>query len=52
MIKVWDYLREYELLRDDILNAVDDVEVVIDCEDEEYKVPFRLIERAHLVPQF
>ena len=25
MIKVWDYLREYELLRDDILNAVDDV---------------------------
>jgi aminotransferase EvaB len=25
MIKVWDYLREYELLRDDILKAVDDV---------------------------
>lgn len=25
MIKVWDYLKEYELLRDDILNAVDDV---------------------------
>ena len=35
-----------------VLNVVDDVEVVIDCEDEEYKVPFRLIERAHLVPQF
>ena len=25
MIKVWDYLKEYELLRDDILAAVDDV---------------------------
>ena len=25
MIKVWDYLREYALLRDDILKAVDDV---------------------------
>ena len=25
MIKVWDYLKEYELLRDDILKAVDDV---------------------------
>ena len=35
-----------------VLNAVDDEEVVIDCEDEEYKVPFRLIERARLVPQF
>lgn len=35
-----------------VLNAVDDEEVVIICEDEEYKVPFRLIERARLVPQF
>ena len=25
MIKVWDYLKEYELLREEILNAVDDV---------------------------
>jgi len=25
MIKVWDYLKEYELLRDDILKAVDEV---------------------------
>ena len=25
MIKVWDYLKEYELLRDDILSAVDNV---------------------------
>ena len=25
MIKVWDYVKEYELLRDDILKAVDDV---------------------------
>ncbi len=25
MIKVWDYLKEYKLLRDDILSAVDDV---------------------------
>ena len=25
MIKVWDYKKEYELLRDDILNAVDGV---------------------------
>ena len=25
MIKVWDYAKEYELLRDDILGAVDDV---------------------------
>ena len=25
MIKVWDYSKEYELLRDDILGAVDDV---------------------------
>ena len=25
MIKVWDYLKEYQLLRDDILSAVDDV---------------------------
>ena len=25
MIKVWDYLKEYEFLRDDILKAVDDV---------------------------
>ena len=35
-----------------ILKAVDDEEVVIDCDNEEYKVPFRLIERARLVPQF
>ena len=25
MIKVWDYLKEYSLLRDDILNAVDSI---------------------------
>ena len=25
MIKVWDYLKEYELLRDYILKAVDEV---------------------------
>ena len=25
MIKVWDYAKEYELLREDILDAVDDV---------------------------
>ena len=25
MIKVWDYVKEYELLRDEILKAVDDV---------------------------
>ena len=25
MIKVWDYLKEYEILRDDILKAVDEV---------------------------
>jgi len=35
-----------------ILKAVDDEEVVIDCDNEEYNVPFRLIERARLVPQF
>jgi ribosome maturation factor RimP len=35
-----------------ILKAVNDEEVVIDCDNEEYKVPFRLIERARLVPQF
>ncbi len=35
-----------------ILKAVDDEEVVIECDNEEYNVPFRLIERARLVPQF
>lgn len=35
-----------------ILKAVDDEDVVIDCDNEEYKVPFRLIERARLIPQF
>jgi len=35
-----------------ILKAVDDEEVVVDCDNEEYKVPFRLIDRARLVPQF
>jgi ribosome maturation factor RimP len=35
-----------------ILKAVNDEEVVINCDNEEYKVPFRLIERARLVPQF
>ncbi|HIF50804.1 MAG TPA: ribosome maturation factor RimP [Thiotrichaceae bacterium] len=35
-----------------VLKAVDDEDVVIDCDNEEYKVPFRLIERARLVPQF
>ncbi len=35
-----------------ILKAVNEEEVVIDCDNEEYNVPFRLIERARLVPQF
>jgi len=35
-----------------VLSSVDDDEIVINCEDEEYNVPFRLIERARLVPQF
>ncbi len=35
-----------------ILKVVDDEEIVIDCDNEEYHVPFRLIERARLVPQF
>ncbi|MBL1140722.1 MAG: ribosome maturation factor RimP [Proteobacteria bacterium] len=35
-----------------VLKAVDDDEIVIDCDNEEYNVPFRLIERARLVPQF
>ena len=35
-----------------ILKAVDEEEVVIDCDGEEYKVPFRLIDRARLVPHF
>ena len=35
-----------------ILKAVDDEELVIDCDNEEYNVPFRLIEGARLVPQF
>ncbi len=35
-----------------ILSSVDDEEIVINCEDKEYNVPFRLIERARLVPQF
>ncbi len=35
-----------------ILKAVDEEEVVINCDNEEYKVPFRLIDRARLVPQF
>ncbi len=35
-----------------ILKAVDDEEVVIDCDNEEFNVPFNLIEKARLVPQF
>ncbi|MCZ6804531.1 MAG: ribosome maturation factor RimP [Proteobacteria bacterium] len=35
-----------------ILKSVDNAEIAIDCDDEEYNVPFRLIERARLVPQF
>lgn len=35
-----------------ILKSVDSAEVAINCDDEEYNVPFRLIERARLVPQF
>ncbi len=35
-----------------ILSSVNDEDIVINCEDEEYNVPFRLIERARLVPQF
>ena len=35
-----------------VLNAVHDEEVEIGCEEERYSVPFRLIERARLVPQF
>jgi ribosome maturation factor RimP len=35
-----------------ILNSVDEEEIVISSEDEEYSLPFRLIERARLVPQF
>lgn len=35
-----------------ILKTVDEEVVVIDCDNEEYSVPFRLIERARLVPQF
>ena len=34
------------------LNAVNGDEVVINCEDEEYKVLFSLVERARLVPRF
>lgn len=50
-------LRLYEKCNDrkrfsGILKAVDDEEVVVDCDNEEYRVPFRLIERARLVPQF
>jgi ribosome maturation factor RimP len=50
-------LRLYEKYNDrkrfaGILKAIDDEEVVIDCDNEEYKVPYRLIERARLVPQF
>ena len=35
-----------------VLNKVHDEEIVIGCENEKHKVPFRLIERARLVPQF
>jgi len=35
-----------------ILKSVDNAEVAIKCDDEEYNLPFRLIERARLVPQF
>jgi ribosome maturation factor RimP len=35
-----------------VLNVVHDEEVEIGCEEEKYSVPFRLIERARLVPQF
>ncbi len=35
-----------------ILKSVDNAEVVINCDDEDFNVPFRLIERARLVPQY
>ena len=35
-----------------ILKSVDNEEVVISSDDEEYNVPFGIIERARLVPQF
>jgi ribosome maturation factor RimP len=34
------------------LNSVNDEDIVINCEDGEYELPFRLIDRASLVPQF
>lgn len=50
-------LRLYEKYNDrkrfsGILKAVDDEELVINCDNEEYNVPFRLIEHARLVSQF
>jgi len=50
-------LRLYEKYNDrkrfsGILKAVNEEEVVINCDNEEYDVPFRLIECARLVPQF
>ncbi|MEM6998649.1 MAG: ribosome maturation factor RimP [Pseudomonadota bacterium] len=35
-----------------ILKAVNDEQVVIDCDNEEFDVPFKLVEKARLVPQF
>jgi len=35
-----------------ILKSVDNEEVVISSDDEEYNVPFGIIERARLVPKF
>jgi ribosome maturation factor RimP len=50
-------LKLYEKYKDrkrfsGILKVVDEEEVIINCDNEEYKVPFRLIERARLVPEF
>jgi ribosome maturation factor RimP len=35
-----------------VLKAIEDENIIISCDEEEYTVPFRLLERARLVPQF
>ncbi len=35
-----------------VLTAVNDDEIIINCEDEEVTLPFNAIEKARLVPQF
>ena len=35
-----------------VLQSVNEDEVLIHCDNEEYRLPFNLIERANLVPQF